>query len=128
MGFSPEVQEILDRVKSGQPKPPRAAAKAAGSKGPSRPPVPRPKHDYALMVELYEQGNRVGEVARLTGAHRGTVCRALNKAGITPTDRTGGPVRRDLCAKGLHSMDDAYELKNGGRSCRHCKKERDRRS
>lgn len=93
---------------------------------PRVPPRPKPVYNYDEILALYRQGQPVREIVKTTGAHRATISRILTAAGVDPKERVGGPTRKDRCRRG-HSMADAYELKNGGRSCKTCKKARDQR-
>lgn len=142
--FSPEVQEILDRVKSGRPKPPPEPRQPKPKppkpvrKRTPKPPKPRaekrPTHDHERIRALFEEGKRVGEIAIAVNAHRSTVRRALVKMGlgVDASGKFNGPPRSEKCRKGLHDMSvhgRPVKTKDGinGRYCRACKTERELR-
>lgn len=79
------------------------------------------------IIDLHKQGKGTVEIASLTEVHRSTVSRLLVREGLVQVGEHGGPVRKPLCAKG-HSMEDAYEVKGGGRECKTCKKVRGARN
>jgi len=116
--FSPEVQEILDRVKAGEPiltpaeKRERAREIRAAKPKPVRAPRPapargphgsrRPRLEVSTqraILEQYRAGATIRGLARELGIHEGTVrnCLQWHDAWV-PNQQAGTPLRRDdLC-------------------------------
>ena len=142
--FSPEVQAILDRVKSGAEPPPKApkrkrrvltpeekaereAAKAARVR---RQPltetekVQMRRYNYNLIVELFTTlGMNVTEIAEYVGCSRSVVTNALNWANVPMEDRQIARKPKEMCKRGLHDLEEhAVVLSSSGlRTCQPCK-------
>lgn len=133
MTFSPEVQEILDRVRSGAPapKPPRPkgaytphrpSRRGENLRGGERP----PKYDYAELVRLWRETGSAVEAARRAGCSPDTITRALRA--LRPEGYTGrsGPRPLDECKRGHDMAVHGRPVKGGGRLCSECKRIRER--
>ena len=123
--FSPEVQEILDRVKNGTPKPKRQKPPKAGGAGVLEPKVRRTTnqiYNYDLIASLYTTlSMSVRDIADYVGCNRSTVTLALNAAGIDPQERAEKALQpKEMCKRGLHSMDDHAVAKGKVRTCGPC--------
>lgn len=142
--FSPEVQAILDRVKSGEEPPAeepkrkrrvltpeekaeRAAAKANKPKREGWTPEERValrQYDYSLIAELFTKLHmNVTDITEYLNCSRHTVTSALNDAGIPMEERQIARMKHEMCKRGLHDMaENSITLKNGSRTCGPCKR------
>lgn len=138
MTFSPEVQEILDRVHSGKPKKQRAP-KSGGvgvltpaarkeelkKRAPNQPNSTsfQRVYDYKLIVALYDMEMPVQDIAEYVGCDRSTVATALNEAGIAPQERLSKVLQpKERCKRGLHLMATDAVQKGAVRTCGPCQK------
>lgn len=136
MTFSPEVQEILDRVRTGTPKPKRQRSPKAGGVGVLSPAQKRAAstpnstsfkrvYNYPLMVSLYSDLKMdILDIADYIGCSRATVAAALDEAGIDPEERKAKILQpQEYCKRKLHLMKDcSIVLKSGARTCDPCRK------
>lgn len=130
-----EAREIMERVLRGEDKPKRSRSSSPrksptglkrGENMLNRP----PKYSRSEIVALYKSGKMVKEIVEITGAHRGTVSRALTESGLDPAERKGGPNRKELCGAGLHDMavyGKEIPKPKGGRRCGECDRIRGRK-
>lgn len=126
MTFSPEVQEILDRVRSGSKAPPgtraprrRQPTPTGLKRGENLSAVRPAPYDRQEIKRLYEEGSSAKEIADRLGAHRGTISRVLKDLGLTRRDP-------NYCKNG-HEMSVYGRIAHGGgRFCRKCKTDRER--
>lgn len=142
MEFSPEVQAILDRVKSGVDKPrstPRPkSVKPVSRVGQGKGPRPNArKANWDFIKKLYVDENaKVSEIASRLGMSTSGVIHALKQMkvyepGRDYSRRLEGVERhgnlKDKCHKG-HDMADAYISRDAEghvhRDCRQCVKDR----
>lgn len=129
--FSPEVQEILDRVRSGLPAPKKTRSRKksspTGLKRGENPTVARPaQYDREEIKRLHAEGLGVQAIADRLGAHRGTIGRALTALGIT--ERRYGRIAQDKCRNGHDMAVWGRPVTRGGRYCRKCKTDRERQA
>lgn len=113
-------------------KPAKSRRKPGPAKGSPRQGGARPTYNKQQVIHMYvDKKMRILEIAKELGAHRSTVHRILGPEGanvLPEFGEKGGPRPKDGCTYGHKwlSEDDTYPGSNGGRGCRHCKRERDR--
>lgn len=121
--------EVEQGIRPAEPEPEKKPRPSRATGQPRKRPAPRPpKFDQAEIARLFDEGLRVGEIAERVGAHRTTVRRALNATGRLEANerKANGPRPQEECTYG-HSMADAIpNAQGGGRTCRKCKRRRDR--
>jgi len=137
--FSPEVQEILDRVKRGEEPPqkqrrPKTHGVGVLSNDEAKAELRertevKPKatkqrvYDYALIVSLHQTvGMSITDIAEYIGCVRSVVTNALNEAGVPIEDRMTALKPKEMCKRGLHSLDEHGVPKGKTRTCDPCQK------
>jgi hypothetical protein len=79
------------------------------------------------MVEHYEAGETLTQIAEACGVNPQTVRNYLRKEEVyDPTRDKGGSLPKDKCHRG-HDLSDGFVNKKGARDCRVCNKERRQR-
>lgn len=136
--FSPEVQEILDRVRRGEEKPKRKKAPKSHGPGVMSPQQAREDvkkrapnlpnstsftrvYDYDLMVQLFTDLKMpIGDIAEYVGCSRSVVTQALNEAEVDLEDRLTQLKPQEWCKRRLHLMEEHAVQKGTVRTCGPC--------
>lgn len=137
--FSPEVQDMIDRVMNYEDAPPKPAPTPKNRKrtpvsGPGRGAHNKgvkhwgggiPRIDREMVKNLHLEGKTNVEIAKVVGCRSDSISRILKEVVPDYVPRKGR-IRAEKCQRG-HS--EWKELKNGrGRYCAVCERDRNRES
>jgi hypothetical protein len=102
-------------------KPPPAAV-------PNSRPQNQPRIDAHQLTLLVDAQYTAAQIARYFGVHTSTVKRRMRSVGLRSLNAPHAP-RDAMCKRGLHEMEgfNVFLDKRGGRACKACKHEAQRR-